>query len=525
MTSRPTHLAVSVAAIAALSAAGLTACVRETEITVDGLPVTNAASHIRQVDGLWRSHLTSQPVTPATTEDSACFYLMYDNVALNSIVCGPVFWLGDSTTSWDYYPLETVLSADGRSLQAVARRNFMRDYPMSAADALFRPDNALPNLAAELTEPAAPVASEPVLHLDGLPEDRRVTADLTFESPVHFHTSSVQTEDGADDHPSAAPGATPAAGDGTETEGAAADGADGDVVGSDPTAGPPPEATAECTTLRRVIWSSHVGEGAEVIAAPEGHQFVTIVSTPGCAVEDLLLIDGAEPALEDELGPRLVVDGTEVPAPGWAERGSFVVPGESPEEALLTSTLFGTEVYVDLLTGATDPVTESLTETMLESPIPDASGSTTGIEGRWDVGAAATGRPFQNPGGDAEAVLARFLPQFGLPPEGERWLVVGLTLTFDLRDSENPSTSPGEVRLSANLEDSGRMVRLIDAPGGEDPRVRRVTAIVSVPESTRQGRLTVEGTLVGWSTAGAGGTSEAPDAVGSVAVDLTFPEG
>lgn len=472
-------------ALGALSLAAVAGCSNSTEITVDGLPVTNAETYIRQVDGLWQSHLGSQSVRPSTDPDSRCFFLVYDNVALNSIVCGPVFWLGDLETTWDYYPLETVLSGDGRTLQAVARGTFMRDYPMSEADDLFRFDDASPDLSAALEEPAAPQAEGPVVHGLGFPEARRVTSEFTFPEPVAFRTDPRD-----------------------ETAIATADPAD-------PT---------QCVTVTRAIWSSHAGQGADVIAAPEGRQFLTLDSVPECPESPYPMITNVDPAAAILASTQLSIDGREVAAPGWDGTGSYLVPAGEPAGATVNSTLHGVPVSLDLLTGGADTLTAAFADGPRTGLVMPGRSTEEAIEERWDLTATATGAEFTDPEEyPGQAILSPYLPQFGPAPDGEEWLVVGISASYALMDGEeNLAVTRGGVQLSAAITGSGRMVRLVEQVGpSPEPGSRWVTAITTVPAGAESAELVLTAQLSGWTAAGEE-TIAIPTVTTSTPVQLTF---
>lgn len=480
-------LAAAAAGVVAL--AGLTACAQNTEITVDGLPVTNAESYIHQVDGLWHSHLRSGPALPTTAEDSACYFLMYDNVALNSIVCGPVHWLGDEETTWDYYPLETVLSTDGRSLEAVARGRFMGDYPMSEADDLFRPDNARPNLDATLAEPAAPVTDESVLYVDGLPEERRITASFQFPGDSYLAMDPVGE--------------------------LAADGSSGGV---------PDDDEVRSFWLTRAVWSSHVGQGADVVAAPEGSQFLTLTSS-GHVMPSYPVITGVEPMAPVSATTHFVIDGAHIPATEWDGRGSWVVPDGEPSEARLVTTLRGAPVSIDLLTGEADPQTRLIFEGYHASEVSPAFGTSGRVDGRYRPDASLSGIPVTSSGEEQHtAILSPYLPQLGLPPAGELWLVAGVNVDFSLTDTEEDlPVNTGDITLTASLVGSGRMVRLVELSPPSGSTSRQAIAVTTVPQDTVSAQLTITGKLSGWTvTHEEHGTLTIPDATVPVTADLSF---
>ncbi|HZK06152.1 MAG TPA: hypothetical protein VFC82_09970 [Actinomycetaceae bacterium] len=450
------------ALLLAAAAAGLGACAPQRVITVDGLPIMNAGEHLDAVEELWRDFLIDQYTLPATHDDSGCFFLMYDDVALNSIVCGPVFWLGDEGPTWDYYPLETDMNSNGRTLVAVTRGRFAHDYPMSSADELHRPDRAVPNDGATLTEPDAPVVDGPFIDTGTLPEERRVTEESDFPQRIVLHTDPPTNED----------------------------------------------ETGRCVTLHRAIWSTHVGRGADVLAPPEGHQFLTLDARRGCDTGNLPMIDGAPEPDWQVAGTRFVLDGVEIPAEGWETTGSLVVPA-APEggysSALLISTLVGQQVSVDLLSGEPDPLTASLNSGVLDGEIADAAAAPVAFFEGWQLGESLTGRVFGTRPADrgAEVSLAGFLPQFGAPPEGYRWLVAGLTATFTLTDTLGGAPAGnGDAEFTAAVTpDDGLERPAIVVPSaepeGSQPQ-RHITVVVAVPEDTTMAALTVTGVLSGW---------------------------
>lgn len=430
---------------------------------MDGLPVTNASEYILEVDKVWEAHVRRAPVTPATEPDSRCFFLMYDNVALNSVVCGPVFWLGNTAPTWDYCPLETVMSTDGRSLTAQPCSRFSADYPMSSADDLYRPDLLSPGDGATLAEPAAPVTDAAVV-LSGLPDSHRITADLTLDKPLVFYTD---------------PPTLPSSEDSKELP------------------------VEQCVTISRIIWSTHAGSGASAVAPPPGHQFLTLDVRPGCSTGPLVMVEG-----EDEVSWRLArtrfMIGTDtIRVPDWTGVGSYVVPAGVPEVAFLRSSLFGQPVNINLLTGEADSLTVGLNEGVVRGQVKNGAAVPTSPATGWWVNAGSAGRPFDARSANGpDAALVTFLPQFGAPPEGQRWLVVGISLDSRLTSTMQEQRAAGGTAVvtavaRVNREEIEAMV--VEQLDNAAAHLQRdLTIVVPVPWDTAGAELILTETLSGW---------------------------
>lgn len=314
-------------AAAGLFAAAMTlaACTDPGAIEMDGLPISNLDQHVTDVDALWQEHRATNPLPSTVTENSECFYLLYENVVLNSMLCGPVYWLGDPNPTWDYYPLSTLLSPDGLSLTAIIRGDFAHDYPISSADTLYRPDGDRPANSDDLEEPAAPVASTSAVALDDLPPDFRITRDLTITNPPVIATGWA---DGAGSH-------------------------------------------IECSRVGRLVWTDHIGSGEHTMAPPEGSQFLILIPETSCDLPAISTPDAAAnpPADGAQAGTAtpptwtITIEGQSFDASGWCDLTAYVVPSDEADSIRLSSSLFDQTVWVDLITGEMDSYTQSLNPT------------------------------------------------------------------------------------------------------------------------------------------------------------------
>lgn len=424
---------------------------------MDGLPLTNAADYVEKIDELWNVHLSLDETPPSRSEDSQCFFLMYSNVALNSMVCGPIFRLGDEAPTWDYYPLETLLSQDGRSLQAVPRGNFAPDYPMSAADSLHRPDHARPSDGTALSEPPAPVTDDPVVFAQDMPEDRHVIHETPREGPVAFTTDPLTLEE-----------------------------------------------NSRCITIHRIVWSTVTGRGAATVAAPPGTRFLTLETTPDCDAASLPSIGGATPPEPALAATRLIVDGVTIAVPEWDGTGSYVVPVRAAEKAApthaqLVSSYRGAEVSINLLTGQSDPITRALNEGTPQGTVSGATTTLGEVPQPWQLSGVLTERAVANDLASVPALLLPHIPSLGPAGAGQVWLVVGLNLWTPLSGANGRVATGGTIETSAVVTVGGQQVpaQIITVPPTE-PFSRQVAIAALVPDTTRNAEVGLQQTLRDW---------------------------
>lgn len=453
---RPTR---ALAVLAALSLALLAACASEGDLRVDGLPIDNAQEFIDEVDSQWAAALEAADSRWNIDDSSRCYFLVYDNVALNSIVCGPIFWLGDQSPTWDYYPLMTRLSEDGSSFHAVAEGDFHRDYPMSDADDLRRPDELQPVPGVALSEPAAPVTDEEILYPDSLPDAWRIQRDITYPEPVTL------------------------------------------VAGPLDSTGTP----ATCLRLSRAIWSTHLGTGPEVVAPPSGQTFLTLVPAddPCPPLQFPIVAGGPEVPAEDD-APEITIDGTTIEGGDWTRMAAYLSPAGTIHTAEVTATLAGTEVSADLLTGAVDPVTEAFADQDTAAGVSGSERPGTVVEDPWSLSSAVAPRPLTADEGAPAAGLYGWLPQFGQAPDGQRWIIVGLTATASLTESVSGTVAQGgtmTVGAALQLDDEEVEADVyVDEAQSNGPLTRAITIVGLVPDDTTAATVQLALTLDGWTS-------------------------